>query len=426
MNFHKFQSISKYLLLSILIGLTAAIAVMAFTGPGSNSPGEGNPDFWIKSGDDVYYTGGKVGIGDSVPDALLDLSSTEAIDLFRVDDDGDGDSSPFIIDQNGKVGIGTTEPATNLHIYDTDADASIKVQNNAEAWFFAVGTTGTATDFSIQNDASPYHRLVIDTNGNVGIGTTGPGMKLEVMQSGSLDGLLVTRSGASGNVSILGNNGGDPQIRFNDGTNEFAVGIQQSDGSFRIHDGTTLDDTEGTTRLTILSNGNVGIGTTDPEEKLTVAGTVKLGSDGSQVYIGGNRSGCFMRFNDDLWFSDPQNGTIDIKNGPCTDWGTMVGNFNAPSSIRWKKNIKPIEDALDKIMRLRGVSFDWKENGKHDIGLIAEEVGEVIPEVVNYENNGKDAASLSYARLVAVLIEAIKIQQQEIDNLKREVTKPKL
>ena len=68
--------------------------------------------------------------------------------------------------------------------------------------------------------------------------------------------------------------------------------------------------------------------------------------------------------------------------------------------------------------RLRGVSYDWKANGKHDIGLIAEEVGEVIPEVVAYEQNGKDAKSIDYARLVAVLIEANKELQKEIEQQK--------
>ena len=75
--------------------------------------------------------------------------------------------------------------------------------------------------------------------------------------------------------------------------------------------------------------------------------------------------------------------------------------------------------AIDKIQHLRGVSFDWKADGKHDIGLIAEEVGEVIPEVVVYEENGTDAKSLDYARLVAVLIEAVKEQQKQLDELRK-------
>ncbi len=76
---------------------------------------------------------------------------------------------------------------------------------------------------------------------------------------------------------------------------------------------------------------------------------------------------------------------------------------------------------MAKVQRLRGVYYDWKANGQHDIGLIAEEVGEVIPEVVTYEENGKDASSVDYPRLVALLIEAVKEQQKEIAELKTTV-----
>ena len=76
----------------------------------------------------------------------------------------------------------------------------------------------------------------------------------------------------------------------------------------------------------------------------------------------------------------------------------------------------------EKVERLRGVSFDWKQKGGgHDIGLIAEEVGEVIPEVVSYAENGKDAIGLGYARLTAVLIEAVKEQQSQIRELQAEI-----
>jgi len=107
---------------------------------------------------------------------------------------------------------------------------------------------------------------------------------------------------------------------------------------------------------------------------------------------------------------------LTVDQGSATD--PIADAWTTYSSRRWKTNIEPIDGALDKVQRLRGVSFDWKENGKPDIGLIAEEVGEVIPEVVSYEENGKDAKSVDYARLVAVLIEAVKEQQKEIDQQK--------
>ena len=81
------------------------------------------------------------------------------------------------------------------------------------------------------------------------------------------------------------------------------------------------------------------------------------------------------------------------------------------SSRRWKTNIQTLHGALGKVEQMRGVSYDLKANGKHEVGVIAEEVGAVIPELVSYEENGKDARSVDYSRLTALLIEATKEQQ---------------
>ena len=83
------------------------------------------------------------------------------------------------------------------------------------------------------------------------------------------------------------------------------------------------------------------------------------------------------------------------------------------SSRRWKTNIHTLHDALGKVEQLRGVSYDLKANGKHEVGVIAEEVGAVVPEVVTWDENGKDAQSVDYSRLTALLIEATKEQQRE-------------
>jgi len=107
-------------------------------------------------------------------------------------------------------------------------------------------------------------------------------------------------------------------------------------------------------------------------------------------------------------------------NADASGWG-YANDWKSASSIRWKENIDPIEDALDKVLSLRGVYFDWKESKKHDIGMIAEEVGKVIPEVVVYEENGVDAEGLSYGRLTALLVEAIKEQQKEIEALREDI-----
>jgi hypothetical protein len=85
------------------------------------------------------------------------------------------------------------------------------------------------------------------------------------------------------------------------------------------------------------------------------------------------------------------------------------------SSRRWKTNIETLHDALGKVEQLRGVSYELKANGKHEVGVIAEEVGAVVPEVVTWDQNGKDAQSVDYSRLSALLIEATKEQQALIE-----------
>ena len=91
------------------------------------------------------------------------------------------------------------------------------------------------------------------------------------------------------------------------------------------------------------------------------------------------------------------------------------------SSRRWKTNIQTLPDALSKVEHLRGVSYELKDSGKHEIGVIAEEVGQVVPEIVSYEKNGKDAAGVDYSRLTALLIEAVKQQQREVSSLRRQL-----
>ena len=88
------------------------------------------------------------------------------------------------------------------------------------------------------------------------------------------------------------------------------------------------------------------------------------------------------------------------------------------SSRRWKTNIQTLPNALAKVEQLRGVTYDLKDSGKHEIGVIAEEVGAVVPELVSYEVNGKDARGVDYSRLTALLIEATKQQQKEIEQQK--------
>jgi hypothetical protein len=108
---------------------------------------------------------------------------------------------------------------------------------------------------------------------------------------------------------------------------------------------------------------------------------------------------------------------------------TVIGDvvaFGTPSDVSFKENIKPIENALDKVKKLQGVTFDWKEsdsilNIKQDIGFIAQDVQKVLPELVRENENGK--LSLRHQGIVPILLEAIKELSDKVKELENGITK---
>lgn len=105
----------------------------------------------------------------------------------------------------------------------------------------------------------------------------------------------------------------------------------------------------------------------------------------------------------------------------CDFYAAGAGaNYCGASSIRWKTNVQPIDEPLEKVMELRGVYYDWDDEhgGQHDVGMIAEEVGKVLPEIVTYEENGVDAKGMDYSKLTPLLMEAVKALKTELDELK--------
>jgi hypothetical protein len=115
---------------------------------------------------------------------------------------------------------------------------------------------------------------------------------------------------------------------------------------------------------------------------------------------------------------DTNNNTYRIDNtstGNLSFSGniTAVGNVTTNSDEKLKENVITIKNALEKVLSLRGVEYDRIDSGEHQIGLIAQEVEKIIPEVVY----GDETKSVAYANLVSLLIEAIKEQQTEINNL---------
>jgi hypothetical protein len=122
--------------------------------------------------------------------------------------------------------------------------------------------------------------------------------------------------------------------------------------------------------------------------------------------------------------------TIDPGLTPIRTTGELLvgGNITAyySSDISLKDNIRPIESAIFKVKQIRGVTFDWNEKSTelqqekgHDVGLIAQEVEKVLPEIVQIRKDGIKA--IQYEKVVPLLVEAIKEQQVTIENLTKRI-----
>jgi len=100
---------------------------------------------------------------------------------------------------------------------------------------------------------------------------------------------------------------------------------------------------------------------------------------------------------------------------------TLADSWITRSARRFKTNIQPLAGALEKIEQLQGVSYERKADGKHEIGVVAEDVDQVVPELVARDPETKEVQGVDYSRLTALLIEAVKTQQAEIKQLKAQL-----
>jgi hypothetical protein len=120
-----------------------------------------------------------------------------------------------------------------------------------------------------------------------------------------------------------------------------------------------------------------------------------------------------IRYHDGIIPESP--GTLNI--GDSTNFVATVTaqDFNSVSDLNLKTNIESIENALNTINQLNGYTFNWKSDGEMGIGVIAQEVEEILPDIV--KTNEDNVKSVSYVSIIPVLIEAIKELSDKIDEM---------
>ena len=415
----------------------------------------------IGSGQVYKDASGNVGIGISSPGAKLQVNG----------------STGFIGTGYYQVSGGGGVYGTNTTFYSGGGDIAMAVGTNSSGYAYQSVTTNHAMLFGTNNT----ERMRIDSSGNVGIGTSSPGAKLDVNGTFLNAGWnILGNFNAGGTYPLAGNLGFSAGWNFTSGGREIALmNNDYSGGGFNFYQRTAASASS--LLMKIDSSGNVGIGTSSPATKLNVIGdlqlsrsatasdaTINFGSNGNNYIYGGN-SNNIMAFainaSERMRIDSSGNllvGTTSalakittvIGSGQVgyyanksstgggldhaqyyTDGGlqgkiTQTGGFTTVSDYRIKSSVAPLSGMLKKVCKLKPVSYTLTAFGQQQYGFIAHELQEELPVFVDGEKDAvnEDGSiapqSVDYPKIVSVLTAAIQelkaiidTQQEQINSL---------
>jgi hypothetical protein len=387
--------------------------------------------YWTENGSTIYNNNpGNVGIGTNTPftSTILDVNGPMRLGGFIT-----GNTSSFSISL-GSSGTTTGIPRSAT-IYSDGTDMTIVNQAN--------GSLTLAT-----NNDNINKNITILANGNVGIGNTSPQVTLDILGDLRIGNSYTLANTSSFIVSLgrSGTTGGLPRSALIQSDGKDMTISNQVNGSLAF--GT--NNFQNNSVLYMSSNGNVGIGTTNPQHTLDVNGRLSVNNSGNLV-ITSQFGNCFIESSNSaseagnlLYFTDKNankvcmimnmgdaqvgigtqtiNHTLEVG-GTINASGDITGaNFPTPSDIRLKNTINTIENPLSTLINLRGVSYYLNKDGSKQIGVIAQEVEKVLPEVVKTDTSDEGYKSVTYGNMVALTIEAIKELSKTVNDLNNKVS----
>ncbi len=403
----------------------------------------GNPQFTISGSDGAYTSILQINAAGGGSSKIIASGGSNNLSFETAG------SERMRIDSSGNVGIGTTSPQRLLHLRSTNQATGIFLERSNNYGFVqyneVVGSVETYHLGFVNNNSFSSDILVANELGRVGIGTTSPDAKLDV------------RSNATGQgIDQLVNIGLDVNWNLKIQQNWNADGIQ--------YDVLQKSGVGAADNVLTFKSGNVGIGTTSPSAKLDVNGDVFINSNytanvaAQDLTIGKTTTGNHgltivtgPTYTGSIYFGDSDNNDAGIikyqhsdnsmqfvtnrseamritSGGDLHVDGDVVAYSTTISDKRLKDNVKPLESSLDKVMNLKGVEYVWNNGsrkGQKDIGFIAQEVEEVIPEIVREKqvifNEEEKYKTVDYEKITAVLVEAVKELKAEVEELKKQI-----
>ena len=313
--------------------------------------------------------------------------------------------------------VGTTQIANNrasaaqtLTGVSIDGNAGTVTNGVYTNSSFNLGTTSiqwnrasaaqTLTGISIDGNAATVTNGVY-TSGNQTIAGVKTFSSAAVMSTGTLG----STSGDTLNyLSFVGNNGNNNVVDF--------FQIRDSAGTAWSQAGTRIQQKIDSTFMGWMqfngtnANGGISWGTgTSTASAIAIAERMRLDSSGS------------LRVLSNIASTTTTNGSVIVTGGVGVSGQVTCTTLVETSSIAFKENVNPLTGALDAVLQLVGVTYDRKDTGAHEAGLIAEEVNKIIPDLVSKDETG-NPYGVQYTKLTAYLIEAVKALKAEIDQLK--------
>jgi len=392
--------------------------------------------------------------GSVTSDTLVGNSNNTNTLLF--DDDQSGASNMVTLQSINHINVMTDD---NL-IFRAAGGNYLRVTGSN----IVLNDPGASYDVRIEGDTDSNLFFTDGSADKVGIGTNSPDTKLDITASG-VQGVVINQDGSNADISS--------RLFFKEQNSTIA--LYNTGNTFSFRTGATINSTSGTERMHIDTsgidvNGSVIADSLDISGDVDIDGTTNLdavdidgvitAADGSasnpQYSFGADtNSGMFRVSSDVVGIAAAGNSRFTVKGngikapggslGVNTDPNSTDGMIHATNDIvafssdkRLKENIRPIENALDKVSKLSGFVYNWNElanqKAQYDmdkdyVGVYAQDVEEVQPEAVDlapFDNDGEDKSisgdnylTVQYEKLVPLLIESIKELKAEIEELKK-------
>lgn len=296
----------------------------------------------------------------------------------------------------------------------TVSSAGVLTATNASLTGTITSTAGTIGGWTIGASTLTGGNLTLSSTGNIYAGQTaydtGTGWYL------ANDGKFSVGNSASNKLLWDGS-----QLKVTGG-----IYVTDTVGVRRTDNNGTLTITGGTGNA---QGGQIDLTGNSSGVNAGVVGLTAYGSGFIQFFTGGSQRGYVQSSGLFDWLGAAEfDGNVSVGASitlTASSGAISAASYNSTSSRRYKKNIKDFTNGMVMVQKLRPVTFDWnKKDIKNDIGFIAEEVYEVLPNIVHKNDNG-EVESLDYSKIVPILIAAVQQLSKELEELKSAINQIK-